>query len=116
MFVGRASGLQQLLDEIDAAARAVALVASDHVGRASRGAEAAMDAGAQNFFEARDMRIGELVGAEMRLHQMSGYMRPGLNRPSGSKLALTPRVRRASACVSGGNTSTCARNASGARM
>ena len=49
--VGRAAGLQQLLDQIDAAARAIALVAADDIGRAGRGAEAAMHAGAQDFLE-----------------------------------------------------------------
>ena len=69
--VRRAAGLQQLLDEIDAAARAVALVAADDIGRAGRGAEAAMHARAQDLFERGGVRIGELFVAEVRLHGLS---------------------------------------------
>ncbi len=45
---GRAVALQHRLDEIDAAARTVALVAQQHEGRARGGAEAAMHALAQD--------------------------------------------------------------------
>ena len=45
--------LQHVLDEIDAASRAVELVAEQHIGRAGRGAEAAMHAGAQDLFRRR---------------------------------------------------------------
>ena len=48
VLLGGARGrlpFQHLLDQVDAAARAVELVAEDLVGRAGRGAEAAMDAG-----------------------------------------------------------------------
>ena len=48
--------LQHVLDQVDAAARAVELVAEQHVGRAGRGAEAAMHAGAQNLFRIRRCR------------------------------------------------------------
>ena len=52
--------LQHVLDEVDAAARAVEFVAEQHIGRAGRGAEAAMHAGAQDLVGFRDVRIGEL--------------------------------------------------------
>ena len=46
--------LQHLLDQVNAAARAIALVPEQHVGRAGRRAEAAMDAPAQHLIGARD--------------------------------------------------------------
>ena len=52
--------LQHLLDQIDAAARAIELVAEQHIGRTGCGAEAAMDAGAQDLVGFRDVGIGEL--------------------------------------------------------
>ena len=64
----RAAGLQQVLDQIDAPARRIALVAGDDIGRAGRGAEAAMDAGAQDLLQRLRVRIGELFGGEMGLH------------------------------------------------
>ena len=57
-----AAGLEQVLDEIDAPARAIALVAERHIGRAGRGAEAAMHAGAQDAFEFARVRIGQRLG------------------------------------------------------
>ena len=64
-----AAGLEQILDEIDAPARAVALVARCHIGRAGRGAESAMHARAQNAFEFAGVRIGERLGGELGLHE-----------------------------------------------
>ncbi len=52
--------LQHVLDEIDAPARRIELVAVEHIGRTGRGAEAAMHAGAQDFFRFRNVRIGKL--------------------------------------------------------
>jgi hypothetical protein len=60
--------LQHLLDQVDAAARRIELVAEQHIGRAGRGAEAAMHAGAQNVVGHRDVRIGELGEGEVGLH------------------------------------------------
>ena len=60
--------LQHVLDEIDAAARRIEFVAEQHVGRAGRGAEAAMHAGAQDLLGFRDVRIGELCEREAGLH------------------------------------------------
>ena len=57
---GRAVVLQHLLDEINAAPGTVELVAEQHIGRAGRGAEAAMHAGAQDLFGRAYFRVGEL--------------------------------------------------------
>ena len=57
----RLAALQHVLDQVDAAARTVELVAEQHVGRAGRGAEAAMDAAAQESSRRRrcpDRRAG----------------------------------------------------------
>jgi hypothetical protein len=51
---------QHLLDQVDAAARAIELVAKQHIGRTGRGAEAAMHAGAENLVRLPDVGIGEL--------------------------------------------------------
>ena len=56
--------LQHVLDQVDAAARGIELVAEQHIGRAGRGAEAAMHAGAQDLVGLRDVRIGELREGE----------------------------------------------------
>ncbi len=56
----RAVLLQHVLDEVDAPARRIQLVAQQHIGRAGRGAEPAMHAGAQDLVGFRDIRIGEL--------------------------------------------------------
>ena len=60
--------LQHVLDQVDAPARGIELVAEQHIGRAGRGAEAAMDAGAQDPVRFRGIRIGELRQGEGRLH------------------------------------------------
>ncbi len=60
--------LEHLLHQVDAAARAVALIAREHVSRAGRRAEAAMNATAQDFVGAGDRRIGELDVVEIGLH------------------------------------------------
>ena len=60
--VGRPIVLQHVLDEVDAPAGAVELVAQGDVGRAGRRAEAAVDAGAQDLVRARRLRVAELLG------------------------------------------------------
>ena len=65
--------LEHLLHEVDAAARAVALVAGEHIGRAGRGAETAMDATPQDRIGAGDGRIGELDVSETCLHGLRPY-------------------------------------------
>ena len=60
--------LQHVLDQVDAPARGIELVAEQHVGRAGRGAEAAMHAGAQDSLRFRDVRVGELREGERGLH------------------------------------------------
>src|SRR5262249_6677018 len=106
-----AVALKHRLDEVDSAARAVALVAEQHEGRASRRAEAAMHALAQDVFAARRLRIGKLGQGEVGLHQP---IRPGLNRPLGSKLSFTRRESAVSAGDCGWNTGTPPRTVSGA--
>jgi hypothetical protein len=66
----RAVALQHVLDQIDAPARRVELVAEQHVGRASRGAETAVHAGAQDPVGFRDVRVGELSQGEVGLHEV----------------------------------------------
>ena len=62
---------QHVLDEVDAAARAVELVAQHLVGRAGRRAEAAMDAGPQDLVRAAGERVGKLRVGGGRLHVSS---------------------------------------------
>ena len=60
--------LQHLLDEVDAPAWRIEFVAVEHIGRTSRGAEAAMHAGAQDFLRFRGVRIGQLSEGERCPH------------------------------------------------
>ena len=60
--------LEHLLDQIDAPARTVELVAEQHVSRAGGGAKAAMHAGAQDLFGLRHLRIHQLREGEGGLH------------------------------------------------
>ena len=82
---------QHLLDQIDAAARAVELVAQQLVGRAGGGAEAAVHALAQDGVGLVAVgRVADEFG-EIGLHrcaQKSGYSRPGLKMRAGSKAAF----------------------------
>ena len=100
---------QHVLDEIDAAARAVEFIAQQHIGRAGGGAEAAMHALPQDGVGFRDAGLGQLRRREGGLHQTPRYMRPGLNRCCGSKEVLTRAESAASAASCGWNTSTAAR-------
>src|SRR6478609_10468501 len=67
---GRSVLLQHLLDQVDAPARRIELVAEQYVGRTSCGAEAAMHASAQDFFRGGDLRIFQLRESERSLHQL----------------------------------------------
>ena len=62
----RAIVLQHVLDEVDAPARAVEFVAEQHIGRAGRGAEAAMHAGAQDLLGRRCVS-GRRAGPAVKL-------------------------------------------------
>ena len=109
--------LQHVLDQVDAPARRIQLVAVEHVGRAGGGAEAAMHAGAQDLFRFRHVRVGQLREGEGSLHGYTpAHMRPALSTPRGSKLSRTRLVNAASAAGSGSKTSMAARTAAGARM
>ena len=122
-FLGsRSVVLQHLLDQIDATARRIELVAEQNIGRAGRGAEAAMHASAQDLVCFRDLRVSELRQAEVGLHRVPrskayrpAHIRPGLRTPRGSKLSLTRAVNAARGPRCGWNTGTSARMATGAR-
>ena len=60
--------LEHVLDQVDAAARAVELVTEQHVGRAGRGAEAAVHARAQDLLQLPHVGIGQLGEREGGLH------------------------------------------------
>src|SRR5271155_3746829 len=65
------------------------------------------------------MRVGEGLDGEVGLHadpHTPAYMRPKFNTPSGSKLCLSPRLSLKPKADGGSNTSTAARNSSGARI
>ena len=85
---GRLAALEHFLDQVDAAARAVQFVAQGDVGRAGRGAKAAMHAFAQNIVGLDDVGVGELIRGETGLHGQSAgpsaARRPGLNSACGS--------------------------------
>src|SRR5581483_6409221 len=67
--LGDLGALQRALDEVDAAARAVEVVAEELVGRAGRGAETAMHALAQDGVGLAPLvRIADELG-ELRLHR-----------------------------------------------
>ena len=60
--------LEHLLDQVDAAARGIALIAEQHIGRAGGGAEAAMDAALEHGVGAGDGRVLELLVGEIGVH------------------------------------------------
>src|SRR5579862_7610356 len=103
--LGHGRTLEHLLHEVDAAARAVELVAEHVVRRARREAEAAVHALAQDRvgLEAA-RRILDPVG-ELGLHRQNSYMRPGLRMPAGSNATLSRLWILASAGRSGWKTS-----------
>jgi hypothetical protein len=65
---GRAAGFQHVLDEVDAAAGGIELVAEEDEGGARGGAEAAMDAGAELLVGFRGVGVAELGFGEGGLH------------------------------------------------
>jgi hypothetical protein len=64
----RAVVFQHVLDEVNSSTRGVEFIAQEGIGRTSRGAEAAMDAGAQDLVGDLDVGICELAFGEIRLH------------------------------------------------
>ena len=107
--------LQHLLDQVDAAARAIELVAEQHIGRTGGGAEAAMHAGAQDLVGFLDVGVGELREAEFGLHAAPRLIRPRLRICFGSKLCRTRSPSAAMPGACGWNTSTFRRTSSEAR-
>ena len=85
--------LQHVLDQVDAPARAVELVAEQHIGRAGRGAETAMHAAAQDRLRFGDLRIGELGEREPGLHRVQERGRRKVKRMT-TAWKPSMRVRR----------------------
>src|SRR5688500_9117662 len=109
--------LQHLLDQVDAAARAIELIAQEHVGRTCCGTEPAMHAGAQDLVGLADVGVGELLEGEFCLHLAATRdNRPRLRMSDGSNDALTRAVSAAMPPSSGGKTSMVSRRASDARI
>ncbi len=75
--------LEHLLDQVDAPARTVELVAQQQIGRAGRRAEPAVHALANDGFAFANRRSLELLSREFGSHRQS--IRPGFRRPAGSK-------------------------------
>ncbi len=81
---------EHLLDQVDASARPVELVAEELIRRAGRRAEAAMHAGAQYRFGVAPIRgVANEVGQMRFQAQSSAYIRPGLKMPAGSSAAFS---------------------------
>ena len=110
LLVGRAAVLQHVLDQVDAPARRIELVAQRHIGRAGGGAEAAMHAFAQDLLRFRDMRIGELGKGEIGLHAKMSYnprnQLSGFLTGSPRCRACKPRMQRAMNQTATANIST----------
>ena len=60
--------LQHIFDLVDAAARAIQLIAKQDIRWAGSGAETAMDASAQNLFRFGDVSVSQLSKRKIRLH------------------------------------------------
>ena len=69
--IGRAVGLQHLLDHVDAPARAVALVPQQQIGGAGRQAQAAMDAGLEDAVRLPELGIRQTREIKPCLHRRS---------------------------------------------
>src|SRR5208282_2359040 len=108
--------LEHVLDEVDASARAVELIAQQRIGRAGGGAEAAVDAGAEDLLGFPRVRIGEQRLGKIRLHRVYRpfHMRPGFRMPAGSKPCLIRPWSASKALLAGSNTGTSARTLSSA--
>ena len=66
----RLAALQHVLDQIDAPARRIEFVAEQQIGRAGGGAEAAMNAGAENLLRTGHGGVFQLIGREVGLHRL----------------------------------------------
>src|SRR6185437_3357071 len=97
---GHFGAFERLLDEVDAPARPVQLVAEQLVRRARRRAEAAVHARAEDRF--RLLAVGRVRdgGQQPRLHQSAAYMRPRFRIPCGSNTCFS---RSCSTRIGGGN-------------
>ena len=80
----RLAAFQHLLDQVDAPARGIELVAQQQEGRAGRRAHAAMDAGAQDAVALGRVGVGQLGGREGGLHRDNlGARGPACQRHAG---------------------------------
>src|SRR5712692_7161714 len=105
-LVGDPLPFERLLHEVDAPARPVVLVAEQQIGRAGRGAEAAVHALAQDRVGLAPLgRVADEIG-ERGLHQRSGYIRPRLKMPCGSNSRFNSRWIFMSAGASSWKTPT----------
>ncbi len=111
--IGRPAVLKHVLDQVDTTPRAVEFVAQHLVGRAGRGAKAAMHAGPQDLVGAGNAGIAKLLFGEIRLHQP---IRPGLRMPLGSNRARRPAAIAATGADSGWNGAIRARVSVDARI
>ena len=108
---------QHLLDQVDPPARAIELVAEQHIGRTGRGAEPAMHAGAQDLVGFGDIGIGELGEREFGFHVAAiSSIRPRLRMILGSKLWRTRWLSAATPPACGWKTSTFRLISSDARI
>ena len=103
LFIRRAALFQHVLHQVDAPARAVEFVAQHRVGRASRGAEAAMHAGAQHFVRPLDRRVFQLFGGKGGLHWRLSHQ-AGVEHPARVELGAQPCAMRGDGAGSGWNT------------
>ncbi len=74
--VGGPAVFQHVLDEVDATARAVELVAERHIGGTGGGAKTAMHALAQDGLGFGHMRIGKLRGRKIGLQTLTPMSGP----------------------------------------
>ena len=94
---------QHILGQIDSTTRRIQLISRQQIRRTSRRTKPAVNAGPQNAFTLRNLRISQLCQCEVRLHdlQTSAYMRPGLSTRAGSNCAFTRFASAASAADCG---------------
>ena len=114
----RRAALEHSLDQVDAAARRIELIAEQDIGGAGRGAEAAMDAFADDRIGFGDLRVGELGGGEVGLHgfRQNGVHAAGVENPGRIECLLYPLGQLGQGSGSGSKTNTDARRLSGPRI
>jgi hypothetical protein len=99
----RPARLQHVLDQVDAAARAVQFVPQHLIGRAGRGAKPAMDAGPQDLV--RPAMPGSASCSGVKLVCIRSI--PGSGCPRGSNFAFSAADSAATSGASGGKGRAC---------